>query len=84
MNSEIYNDLFAGNSITDCIVRSKELIYFIAHEDVEDVYETLPTTNVITTHIPEDSEQRWSAKFFGNSKRMKAGVCFTPRRTLYW
>lgn len=80
---EIYHEFFSGYIITDCCIRSKDIIYFIVEEDLElrpeGAEDTLPDTRFITHYTDElDPDEQWEHEGFFDLKRMKAGVSFTP------
>ncbi|MCP3850150.1 MAG: hypothetical protein GY694_07945, partial [Gammaproteobacteria bacterium] len=82
MNSNEYMQFFNNFIITDCIVRQKHLIYFVLEEDleqrIEENDEKLPTVRIVIYYPLHEEGDKWGSKTFDGTKRMKAGVSFTP------
>ncbi|WP_426338228.1 WD40/YVTN/BNR-like repeat-containing protein [Pseudoduganella sp. S-14] len=79
LDLESYEEYFKGYFITDCVVRNKNIIYFVVQqEDDGDDDSPAPMTGIVMC-IEKPGAQPWSHVLFKGMRRLLAGVSFVSK-----
>ncbi|NHZ66730.1 WD40/YVTN/BNR-like repeat-containing protein [Massilia genomosp. 1] len=77
LDQESYEEHFSGFILTDCVVRSKEIFYYVLENIVEDYRTEAITRIVVSVNMPEIDP--WDHVALTSMHRLTAGVSRHPK-----
>ena len=82
LDSTSYEKYFKGFYITDCVVRAKDIFYFVVKQEYDEETDTPPKNKLRTrviTCIGRSRVQPWGHADLGGMHYLKAGVSYHPK-----
>jgi hypothetical protein len=83
LDKVIYERNFKGFFITDCVVRRKDMVYFVLEQEYDEATDTPPKqkigTRVVSCFADSDPNKIWGLMSFTGAQNLKAGVSLHPK-----
>ncbi len=83
LDRKAYEKYFKGFFLIDCVVRKKDLMYFLLEQEYDEETDTPPKSKVLTRLIEYDTfdpkVSPWGYQDLKGMQRLKAGVSYLPK-----